>query len=84
MSFKDEIIADMQATISRLTGELVERSNFEFKLMERLSFLQQQLQKQEQQKEEQLKQEKQEKQAEQESNDRVNSILYKCIKNNKR
>ena len=44
MAFKDEIIADMQATISRLTGELVERSNFEFKLMERVSFLQQQLQ----------------------------------------
>lgn len=45
MAFKDEIIADMQATISRLTGELVERSSFEFKLMERISFLQQQLQK---------------------------------------
>lgn len=69
MAFKDEIIADMQATISRLTGELVERSNFEFKLMERVSFLQQQLQKQEK-----------EQQEEKDKEDRVNNILQTCIK----
>lgn len=69
MAFKDEIIADMQATISRLTGELVERSNFEFKLMERISFLQQQLQKQEK-----------EQQEEKDKEDRVNNILQTCIK----
>lgn len=69
MAFKDEIIADMQATISRLTGELVERSSFEFKLMERISFLQQQLQKQEK-----------EQQEEKDKEDRVNNILQTCIK----
>ena len=69
MAFKDEIIADMQATISRLTGELVERSNFEFKLMERISFLQQQLQKIEK-----------EQQEEKDKEDRVNNILQTCIK----
>lgn len=69
MAFKDEIIADMQATISRLTGELVERSNFEFKLMERVSFLQQQLQKKEK-----------EQQEEKDKEDRVNNILQNCIK----
>ena len=43
MTFEDMVIEDLRQTVTRLTGELQERTTFEQKLMDQIIVLQEQI-----------------------------------------
>ena len=67
MTFEDMIIEDLRQTVTRLTGELQERTTFEQKLMDQIIVLQ-----------EQINTYKQKEQQQKELDDKVTDILDKA------
>ena len=67
MTFEDMVIEDLRQTVTRLTGELQERTTFEQKLMDQIIVLQ-----------EQINTYKQKEQQQKELDDKVTDILDKA------
>lgn len=67
MTFEDMVIEDLRQTVTRLTGELQERTTFEQKLMDQIIVLQ-----------EQINTYKQKEQEQKELDDKVTDILDKA------